>query len=380
MIYFDNAATTKPDKSVIDIYNKASEKYWYNPSSINSLGIMGSSIVNKMEDEILDALNLKSKKIIFTSGATEANNLAIYGICGNKGGVKGHIITTSIEHPSVFNCYTDLELLGYKVTCLEVDKYGQINLDELKNAICPETILISIIWVNNIIGSIMPIKEIINIVKDHKRIKLHVDAVQGFGKIVPDFDFNDIDLMTISLHKIHGLKGIGLLVYNDRINLKKITKGGHQQKNIRPGTVDVPGIVACRKAITNALSSLKENFDLVTKIYQYTLEELSKMNFLQLNTNPDLDYSNKYSPYIINISLVSMKGETFMHLLENKGIYVGTGSACNAKSKMLERTVLSITKDPVRTINSLRISFNNENTFEEAVEFIKIMKELGKEN
>lgn len=378
MHYFDSTATTKPSKEVLDMYNKVSNEYWYNISGQYRLGVSGKSLFDRASKQILNSLKLKNKKVIFTSGATEANNNAIYGICDKYLGQNKHIITTLVEHSSVLNCFKDLEKKGFQVTYLKINQEGIIDIEELKRSITNNTIFISIMWVNNIIGSIMPIKEIIEIVKKNPKIKLHVDAVQGIGKIKNDFDFENIDLLTISGHKIHGLKGAGALIINDNLALSPHIIGGHQQDNLRAGTVDLAGVMSLAVALKNALEKQAKSFEIVSKMYNYLVEELSNLSFIVLNKS-----TKYYSPYILSVTFKNIRGETVMHYLENYDIYVGIGSACNEKTKILEPTIVLIQEMNERfdndnyALNTIRVSLSEENTMEDVEKLLEKIKELG---
>ena len=371
MIYFDNAATTKPHQAILELYTTVNSKYWYNESSTHHLGLTSKTLLDRASEKVLRTLNLKNKKVIFTGSASEANNLAIYGICKPYINQNMHIITSKIEHPSVLNCFHDLEKLGFEVTYLDVDENGIVDLELLKNSIQKNTILVSIMWVNNIVGSIEPMKKIIEIVKQYPRIKFHSDLVQGLTKIKLDFDLNDIDLVTFTAHKIHGLKGTGCLIINDKINLEQITKGGHQQNNLRAGTVDVAGAVCLAKVLEMENEILEKSYNYISNLHDYTIAELKKIDYLKINKG------NYTTPYIINFSLNNMKGETFMHYLEQSNIYLGYGSACNAKTKALEPTIMAIYNDPNRASNAVRISLSTENTKEEVDILLSKLREIG---
>ena len=371
MPYFDSTATTKPSQKVLDIYNKASLEYWYNVSGQYRPSVAGNNLITKATNQILNALNLNNKKVIFTSGATEANNLAIFGMCQKYFGQNKHIITTAVEHPSVLNCFKELESKGFEVTYLPVNKEGIINLVDLEKAIKSNTVFISIMWVNNIIGSIMPIKDIINVVKKYPRIKLHVDAVQGISKIKNDFNFEDVDLFTISSHKIRGLKGTGALILNKSIEISPLIKGGHQQNNMRAGTVDLAGILALTVALRESIEEQQKNYEYVHNLYNYLVKELKKLDFLDLNRS-----TNNYSPYILSVTFKKIKAETVMHYLESFDIYVGIGSACNEKTKTID-PILEYMQNKDLAINTIRISIAKDNTEEEVDLLISKIKELG---
>lgn len=372
MIYFDNASTTKPNPDILELYNRVNNEYWYNESSAHHLGIMTKTVLDRATNVIVNSLGLKNKKVIFTSSASEANNLAIYGVCKQYIGQNKQIITSKIEHPSVLACFQDLEKQGFKVIYLDVDQDGIVDLNMLKNNLTKDTILVSIMWVNNIIGSIQPIKKIKEILKAYPRIKFHSDLVQGLAKIKPDFNFNDLDMLTFTAHKMHGLKGTGALIINDNLNIEQITKGGHQQSNLRAGTVDVAGAVCLAKSLELALTALDNNLKQISKLHDYLINKLKSLSYVSLN-HP----SCNYSPYVINFSINNLKGETLMHYLEQSNIYVGYGSACNAKTKELEPTLMATYHDNIRAINSVRISLSETNTEQEIDYLIEKIQNIG---
>lgn len=369
MIYFDNAATSICKKEVLDVYQKVASNIWYNPSSMHKLGNLAKNYIDKATSTILNTIGVNNKTIYYTSGATEANNLAIYGICNKYIGQNKHIITTMIEHPSVYHVFQDLQKKGFKVTYLQC-LGGMVNVEELKSAITKDTILVSIMWVNNIIGSIQPIDEIIKIIKEKSHAKLHIDAVQGIGKIPFDFDPNQVDLLTLTVHKIGGIKGIGLLIANENLRLESVNKGGHQQNNVRAGTMDVAGIVASSKTITLAYQNLNQHYYYVKTLAEYLKKELENLEFITINE------AKNTSPYVISISFKHLKGETAMHYLEQNDIYVGIGSACNEKQITLERAIMSLTTDEKRAVNMIRISLSENNTKEEVDQLISHLKKL----
>jgi cysteine desulfurase len=371
MIYFDYTATTKPRKEVVDLYQKVNSDYWYNPSSIYKTGVVSDSLFKDCESNVIKTLKLQNKKVIFTSGATEANNLAIYGICNNYLYQNKNIITTKIEHPSVLSCYQDLEKKGFIVNYLSVDEDGLINVEELKELINNDTILVSIMWVNNIVGSIQPIEEVIKITKQYPRVKLHVDSVQGIGKIEPKFSFNDVDLFTLSSHKINGLKSSGALIMNDRIVLSSIIKGATQQEGIRPGTIDVSLAAATTKALMLIQSELDSHYDYVLELHNYFKQQLTGLPNVLIN-----GANKNYSPYILNISILNTESETFIHYLERFEIYVAAGSACNSKTKKPEKTIYAMTNDERRAVTSLRISLSYVSTKDEIDEFVKCLRKF----
>ncbi len=369
MFYFDYTATSKPKKEILELYSKINESYWYNSETLYQEGMKVNAIVEEAKSRIRTNLNLvNNQNILFTSGATESNNTAIYGICNQHINNPKHIITSVMEHASVKNCFKDLENKGFNVDYIDVNN-GIIDLNKLKSAITKDTILVSIMWVNNTMGAIEPIKDIINILKDYPRCKLHVDMVQGFSKIIPDFNLNYIDLITLSGHKLEGLKGTGLLIYKNNINLSFL-HGGNQQYGIRPGTVDVAGAVCMTKTIELANKNVLDKYNDVLEKHTYLINKLKTINNIETNI------AEKYSPYILSITYNSIKGETLLHMLEEKGIIVGVGSACHAHSKDLDESLLKTYKDKDKVINSIRISISYNTTYDELDYLINCLKEV----
>ncbi len=371
MIYFDNAATTKPSKPVIDIYNRVSAECWHNASSQHKLGSVANNLFTKAKQLVQKTLNTNNKNVIFTSGATEANNIAIYGICNKYIGKNAKVITTKVEHPSVLNCFKDLETKGFNVVYLNILENGEIDYKQLENELDSSTVLVSIMWVNNIIGSVNNINKIIEIVKKYKKTKLHIDAVQGIGKIPLSFKIDDIDLLTLSSHKIHGLKGSGCLIYQNNITLEVFSQGSNQQFS-KSGTIDLAGSVASAKALELAFKEIPSTYQHVSKIKEYLISELEKLDYIHLNS------ALTGSPYILNFSYKDVYSETIMHYLEENDIYVSISSACNDKKRKPERTVLELTKNESLALTSIRLSFSNENTLDEAQKFVEVIKKYRK--
>lgn len=370
MIYFDYSATTKPSEDIIELHNKVTNKYWHNSETLYKYGQMSHSLYETAVNSIIDNLKLANKKVLFTSGATEANNTAIYGYLRPHFEHPKEVITTVFEHASTLNVYKDLEKRGFKVTYLKPNNNSIIDLDKLESSITSNTVLLSIMWVNNVTGFVFPIKEIIEIKKKHPRLKLHVDMVQGFGKIEPDFNLNDIDFMTISCHKLHGMKGTGLLIYPNNVDISFL-KGGHQQEGIRPGTLDLAGAVTSARVIKNNIVDISKKYNEVTKLHNYLVDHLKDMKHLYLN----MKYTK--SPYILSITFKNLKGETALHALDEKDIIVGTGSACNSHSKDQELSLIYTLDDNFDPINTIRISLSEETTIAELDCLINELEKLG---
>lgn len=369
MIYFDYTATTPIDEEVLNTYIKTQKSFFANSTSLHKLGQMSNYIYEKATQDIQETLNLKNFNLVYTSNATEANNLGIYGIVDRY--KEGKIITTKIEHPSVFEVYKNLENKGFTVVYLDVDKNGIINLEQLKENMDKNTLLVSIMWVNNIVGAIQPIEEVVKIIKNYPKTKLHVDAVQGLCKIVPNFDFNDVDILTFSGHKIYGPKGIGILAFKKNIELEKRLYGSSAQYGIKPGTIDIALIVSLTKTIKLYYPKTKEHYETVLKLNKYFREKLRKIPTIVINNSVDS------SPYILSLSFKNINGETVVHSLEAEEIYVSTGSACSSKLKKPEKTILSMTNSIPLATSSIRISLSHLTTFDEINKFIEVVEKIS---
>ncbi len=369
IIYLDHAATTSPNKEVVSIFNKALETSFYNPASAHQAGTRASRELESARDDILAAFNLKNYSLIFTSGASEANNLALKGFAHRYQKRGKHIISSSFEHPSVSNTLKALETEGFEVTYLSVVD-GHINLEELEKAIRPDTILVSIMAVNNEVGFIQDIKGIADIAHKHG-IKLHTDAVQAVGKI--DIPYREADLITVSMHKIGGLKSSGLLLHKKGIELVPQIDGGGQEAGIRSGTNDVPMAIADAYAIRLSLKKQKDNYDkcveLVKPLYDY------------LNNHPELYeiHSTIDNPFIVNFSFISKKASVFVEALSSLGIMVASKSACSSRLDKGSVTLLALGKNSQLANNSIRVSIDRTNTSEEIQTFIDTLDRLVKE-
>ena len=367
MKYFDYTATTPVDDEVLDTYIKTTKNFFANTSSLHKLGQRSNLMYTKAIEQLMETLNLKEHNVIFTSNATEANNLGILGICEKY--TSGKIITTRIEHPSVYETIKSLENT-FDVVYLDINENGIIDINQLINEIDNNTILVSIMWVNNIIGTIQPIKEVIDIVKKYPKVKLHVDMVQGFCKVVPNFNINDIDLMSFSTHKIYGPKGIGGLFFKKNISLEKRLYGSNVQFGIKPGTLDISLICATVKSFKKFYPLTLNHYNDVKEKFIYLINKINNKN-LVINTP-----NNNISYYILNISIPNINGETVVHTLEQKEIYVSTGSACSSKLKKPEKTILALTKSEQLATTAIRISLSHLVTYEELDELIKTLNQL----
>ena len=372
IIYLDNAATSKVEPVVLDSYNQITLKYFANPSSIHSLGQEASRLLDKSREQILNVLKLTHHEVIFTSGATEANNLAIKGYCfANKTRGK-HIITSATEHPSVLNTVLEMQDFGFEVTVLPVNKEGAIEVKTLKDAIRDDTILVSLMMVNNEVGAINPIKEVGEYLKKFPKIAFHVDMVQAIGKI--PLTFENIDMFSIAGHKIHGLLGSGLLIKEKKIILKAVNQGGGQENNLRSGTNTLALSASLAKALRLTIEGEATNYKKV--------KVLSERLLSYLKDNQDKYLINSYNrdnPYIVNFSLLHHKASVVVEALSNRGIMVSSLSACHAKNEDYSKVVYAMYQDLNLAHNTIRVSFGKDNTLEEVETLITNLEEILKE-
>ena len=372
IIYLDNAATSKVDQEVLDSYNQITTKYFANPSSIHHLGQEANRLLEKSREQILKLLSLSHHEVIFTSGATEANNLAIKGYAYANRGRGNHIITTATEHPSVLNAMKALEEDGFKLTILPVDDKGQIEVNSLSAAINDETILVSVMAVNNETGAVNPIREVGEIVKKYPKIALHVDMVQAIGKV--EIPLENVDMISIAGHKIHGLLGSGVLIKEKKIILKPLLNGGGQENNLRSGTNTLALSASLAKALRLAIDHQKENYEHVKSLADFLLD------FLEDNQDKYvINSSCKDNPYIVNFSLKKHKASVVVEALSNRNIMVSSLSACHSKGEDYSYVVYAMNKDMCLAHNTIRVSFSYENTLEEVKTFTKELTSIIKE-
>lgn len=359
-IYLDNAATTKPYKEVIEEMAKAMEEYYGNPSSLHKVGIKAEKEVNKCREYIASTINASKDEIYFISGASEGNNLVIKGI--PKQG--NHVITTKFEHHSVLKVYEELEKNGVKVTYLDVDKDGMISLEQLENEITKDTVLVSIMFINNEIGSIQDICKIGKLIKEKSsRAKFHVDAVQAYGKFFIDVKKMNIDMLTTTGHKFHGPKGTGFLYLKKGIKPNSLIQGGSQESGIRAGTLNVPGIIALKAACKISSEHREENYEKVLEIKKYMIDKLGEIENVYINSPVD----DRHSPYILNVTFEGVRAEVLLHMLEDDDIYVSTGSACTSKTSIASGSYVlkAIGLCDKDAEGGVRFSFSEDNTKEE---------------
>lgn len=364
IVYLDNAATTKVSEEVVALFVNSEKDNFANPNSIHALGIKNAKRVQIAKENILKSFRLTKHRVILTSSATEANNLAIKGYCLKYANRGKHIITTNIEHLSVLECFNQLkDQFGYKITVLEVNSKGCVSASQIKEAMDKDTILVSVMALNNEIGSINPINEIADVVHAFPKANLHVDTTQAIGKI--DLDYSKIDMFVVSSHKIHGLKGSGALIYKSSLSFLPLLSGGGQEDGFRSSTVSVANAETIALAINNAL---KEDRNAIKDLRNKLVEGLSKIDGIELNSDEDC------SSYIVNFSLSKKKASVVVEDLSNKGIYVSSVSACNSKKEPYSYVVKALGKSDALAHNTIRVSFSKDNTSEDVELFLKELK------
>ena len=369
-IYLDNSATTKPYQEVVDKMVLALTTQYGNPSSIYKKGIEVEREIKEIRRNIARSLGAKETEIYFTSGGTECNNTIIRSVANLNKKTKNHIISTVIEHPSVLNTLKDLEADGFEVTYLPVGKDGKISLEDLKNAIKKETILVSVMHVNNEIGTIQPIEEIGKYLKSlDEKVYFHVDGVQSYAKIKFRPSRYNIDFMSVSGHKLHGPKGIGFMYIKENNRIKPLLTGGGQEIGIRSGTENVPGIYGIGEAVRILNQDLEGTIDKIRGLRDLLKEEiLANIDNVKINSPED------GVCHVLNVSFRGVRGEVLLHYLEQKEIYVSTGSACSSKKKGSHvLNAIGLTPDEIE--GAIRFSLSDLNTKEEIMQTVEVLKE-----
>ena len=365
MIYLDHAASTQVSKEVLESFQKTCINYPGNPNSYHKLGIESKNLMDTATKQIADLLKVKTNEIIYTSSSSESNNLAIKGIALKYQNRGKHIITTRLEHSSIYGPLNYLQTIGFEVEFVQIDENGKVDLKDLENKLREDTILVSICSVNSELGVIQPIEEIAKKIKEYPKCFFHSDMTGSMGKI--NIPIENIDLITFSPHKFHGLTGTGCLIKKENIELVPLIHGGKSTTIYRSGTPALPLIVAFAKALRIALENLEQNYDHVKKINEYVREELNKIEGITINT------PNDSAPFVLNFSLEGVKPETFVHALEEEEIYISTQTACSIKGTM-SQAIYNLTKDEERAKRSIRISFDGSTTKEEIDIFLNSLK------
>lgn len=369
-VYFDNSATTKPHKQVIDEVAMCMDRFFANPSSAHRLGIDAEKKAAAARSEVAKLIGALPKEVVFTSGGSEANNTAIFGAVA-KG---DHIITSRIEHPSVLRLLEAMEELGNEVTYIDVDSSGLVKLDQLSAAIKENTRLVSIMHVNNEVGSIQPLEEIIRHVRaNSKKARIHVDAVQSAGKLKLDVKSLGVDMLSLSAHKLHGPKGVGALYIKSGLKLKPLIMGGGQEGGVRSGTENLPGIAGFGIAASLAIAGQRDKAGQVFGVKRHFIERLSEIEDIVINSPLDGSHIDN----ILNVSFRGIRGEVLLHALEDYKIYVSTGSACSSKQSGHRNHVLpALGLKECDIEGAVRFSFSYVNTIEEVDYTVEALKKI----
>jgi len=363
MIYLDYCATTPVDKRVLNTFSKVCLEYPGNSNSLHKLGIESKELEDYATKKIEQLLKLDNMDIIYTSGASESNNHILKGICSKYKNRGNHIISTYLEHSSITSTLDYLAKEGFIIDYVKIKDDGTIDLDHLKELLTNNTILVSIAAVDSELGIMQPIKEISNIIKEYPKCFFHADCTQALGKI--DIDFNLMDFVSLSMHKIYGMKGIGLLLKKKNIIIDNLIHGGKSTTNYRSGTPALPLIVSSMKAIDLIIPNIKINYEYVTELNKLIITELSNYKGIHINS------TNNSISHVINFSLSNIKPETFIHALDNYEIYVSTKSACSSANS-ISNSVYSVTKNREYASTSIRISLSHLTTKEEINKFLNI--------
>lgn len=371
--YFDNAATTKVFDSVKDIVVKAMTEDYGNPSAKHLKGVKAENYIKDARSVIAKSLKAQDKEILFTSGGSESNNMALIGTAQAYCRSGNHIISSSIEHASVYNPLGYLQDQGFEITYLPVDSKGHISLTELEQAIRPDTILVSIMYVNNEVGAVEPVEEISRVIKKKNPDTLfHVDAIQAYGKFRICPKRQGIDLLSVSGHKIHGPKGVGFLYIGEKVKIKPLIYGGGQQKGLRSGTENVPGVAGMGVAAKEIYTDHQEKIDQLYELKDYLIDRLKELEGVTINSQP----GRESAPQIVSASFEGVRSEVLLHGLEEKGVYVSSGSACSASHPGVSGTLKGIGVRQDLLDATLRFSFGMFNTMDEIDYAVEVLKEL----
>ncbi|WP_085523088.1 cysteine desulfurase family protein [Tuberibacillus sp. Marseille-P3662] len=368
MIYLDNSATTKPYPEVLDTFRQVSEQFFANPSSLHSLGGQSENLLKKARQQAAGLLNVKDSEIMFTSGGTEGNNAAIKGSALTFGHRGRHVITSTVEHSASYESFRQLEQLGFDVTYLPVDDEGRISLEQFQQSLRDDTILVSLIHVNNELGTIQPVMDIANILKSYPKTLLHIDHVQGIGKVPLDLNHEGIDFCTISGHKFHGLKGTGILYVKDGVNLSSLLSGGGQEMGRRAGTENLAGIVALTKALRITLEHFRTDLSSMQQMLMKIRAHYTNRSVVQINTPEE-----GAAPHILNITVKGIKAEVLIHALEDHDIYISTKSACSSQEMGASRILLASGLNNDDANQAVRISLSYNNTMADMDQFLTVM-------
>ena len=374
-VYLDNAASTRVSKPVIELMNKAMDEDYANPSAKHLKGMEAEKYLKEAVAKIAKTMKVSEKEIVFTSGGTESNNMALIGAAMARQRYGKHIISTAIEHSAVHQVLVHLADLGFEYSILKVDEKGQISLEELKSLLRADTILVSVMYVNNEIGAVQDIKAIADIVHGYnKDIYMHTDAIQAYGKFKIFPKKEGIDLLSVSAHKLHGPKGSGFLYIDERVNIKPIIYGGGQQRGLRSGTLNIPGIAGLGEAAKEAYEDFDTEVEYICGLRDYLIDEITKFNDEGIKLNSGK--GSKFAPHVLSISISGVRAEVLLHAMEERGIYIASGSACSSNHPGLSGTLKGIGLKEEFLSSTVRVSFSKYNNKEELDFFLANLKEL----
>ena len=353
MVYLDNSATTRTDPEVIRVMADVMEKVYGNPSSLHGIGDKAHRLIGEAREAVARTLGVQPREIVFTSGGTESNNLAIKGVAERFRNRGRHLITTEVEHPSVYQAFRQLEERGWRVTYLPVDRLGRVSEEDVEKALTEDTVLVSVMHVNNEVGTIQPVEAIGRVLRSRPKVIFHVDAVQAFGKLELDPVRWGVDLLSISGHKFHGPKGVGALYIREGLRLSPLLAGGEQEGGLRSGTENVPGIAGLAKAAILAQQRRE-----TARQWQRWKEELiqavtSRLEGVVVNGDTTTEGG---APHILSLSFPGLKSEVIVHALEQEKVFVSSKSACSSKKETPSRVLTAMGLDDRTAIGSIRIS------------------------
>ena len=371
--YFDNSATTRCYDSVRDIVVKTMTEDYGNPSAMHLKGVEAERYIREAAQTIARILKVNEKEILFTSGGTESNNLALVGtaLANKRSGM--HIITSAVEHAAVAQPCARLEELGFEVTVLPVDEQGVVKLSALEEALRPDTILVSVMYVNNEVGAVMPVEEMGRMIHEKSpRALFHVDAIQAFGKFRIFPKKKGIDLMSVSAHKIHGPKGVGFLYINEKAKVQPQILGGGQQNGMRSGTDNVPGIAGLGMAAKEIYTEFDKKVEHLYQLKERMAAGLSQIEDVIINGMP----LREGAPQILSVSVMGVRSEVLLHTLEDRNIYVSAGSACSSHKRKASSTLTAMGMKALQMESTIRISFSEENTEEEVDYCLEVLREV----
>lgn len=374
-VYLDNAASTRVSKPVIELMNKAMYEDYANPSAKHLKGMEAEKYLKEAAAKIAKTMKVSEKELVFTSGGTESNNMALIGAAMARQRYGKHIISTAIEHSAVHQVLVHLADLGFEYSILKVDEKGQISLEELKSLLRADTILVSVMYVNNEIGAVQDIKAIADIVHGYnKDIYMHTDAIQAYGKFKIFPKKEGIDLLSVSAHKLHGPKGSGFLYIDERANIKPIIYGGGQQRGFRSGTLNIPGIAGLGEAAKEAYEDFDKEVEYIYGLRDYLIDEITKLNDEGIKLNSEKGV--KFAPHVLSISISGVRAEVLLHSMEERGIYIASGSACSSNHPGLSGTLKGIGLKEEFLSSTVRVSFSKYNNKKELDFFLANLKEL----